>query len=321
LRDGIATSLTLLQRIEQEADVAGRPTGASGWFRLAWSTVAGWTTGVWDFELFAASDTVQVDGHAVTTSRGVTIGKSIGMLALVGIGYWVARALSQGASLLLARFGRATAQSTRVARRWIMWVMMLGVVLLALRLAHIPVTAFAFLGGALALGFGFGAQNVLKNFISGVIILFERKIRAGDVVSVGGVTGTVSAIDLRATTLRGADGIDTIVPNSTLLESQVNNWSLASAWVRRSIMLTLPLGIDPRHVMDMVVACARERDDVLQQPAPNALLEDIGGTAVSVKLQYWIRIDAPRAGAEVDSELRLAVIDRLAAAGIALAPA
>lgn len=103
----------------------------------------------------------------------------------------------------------------------------------------VPLTAFAFLGGALAIGIGYGARNVIKNLISGVIILFERKVRVGDTVTVGSVSGEVIAVDLRATTIRGFDGIEAIIPNSTLLEQQVSNWTSGQPVLRRTIRLRL----------------------------------------------------------------------------------
>jgi putative cardiolipin synthase len=89
----------------------------------------------------------------------------------------------------------------------------------------------------LAIGVGFGAQNIIKNLISGVIILFERKVRVGDIVTIDGVSGTVTSVDLRATTVRGFDGIEAIVPNSNLLENRVSNWSYGDPTVRRAIVL------------------------------------------------------------------------------------
>jgi len=319
LRDALRSSLALLRRTQQEASTAGRPTTVGGRLDVAWALVKNAARNVWEFELFAASDTVQVDGRSVTLSRGVTVGKSVGLLLIIGIGYWLARALTRGATNVLVRQGLVTPQVGRAASRWTMWLLMAGVVMAALRMAHIPVAAFAFLGGALALGFGFGAQNVLKNFISGVIILFERKIRLGDILTVGGVSGTVSSIDLRATTLRGFDGIDTVVPNSVLLEGQVNNWSLGSPMVRRAISLGVAHGSDVRRAMQVVAECAAAQEGSLSEPAPNVLLEEFSGAALVLRVQYWLQLGGPLSGPEVDSQLRLKISDRLAEAGIAMA--
>jgi small-conductance mechanosensitive channel len=186
-------------------------------------------------------------------------------------------------------------------------------------MARIPLTAFAFLGGALAIGVGFGAQNVIKNLISGVIILFERKIRVGDIVSIGGVAGTVSSVDFRATTVRGFDGVDAIVPNSALLENQISNWSGGNPDVRRVIAVGVAYGSDAREAARLIGACARAHESVLSDPAPDVLFDDFGSDALVLRLRYWIRLDGPRTGPTVDSDLRYAIDDALRAAGIAIA--
>ncbi|MBK9685837.1 MAG: mechanosensitive ion channel [Betaproteobacteria bacterium] len=130
-------------------------------------------------------------------------------------------------------------------------------------MGRIPITAFAFLGGALAIGIGFGTQNIIKNLISGAIILVERKIRVGDIVTIGGVSGTVQTVDLRATTVRGFDGIDAIVPNSSLLENQISNWSGSSPDVRRSVVVGVSYGSDVRRAAQLVTDCALAHASVL----------------------------------------------------------
>jgi small-conductance mechanosensitive channel len=98
-----------------------------------------------------------------------------------------------------------------------------ALIILLLNLARIPLSVFAFLGGTLAIGVGFGAQNIIKNFISGLIVLFERKVRVGDIVELGGVTGHVTAVDLRATTVRSFNGVEALIPNANFVENQVVN--------------------------------------------------------------------------------------------------
>jgi hypothetical protein len=110
-----------------------------------------------------------------------------------------------------------------------------SLVVFILNLARIPLTVFAFPGGALAIGIGFGTQTIIKNVISGIIILFERKIRVGDIIALGGMTGHVIAVDLRASTVRGFDGVEALVPNSSFLENQVVNWTYSNPRIRREI--------------------------------------------------------------------------------------
>jgi potassium efflux system protein len=319
LRDTLDRTQVLMQRVRAELGERKAPADAGEGIERARAWFVRWITALWQYELFSATETTQIDGRSVTVDHGVTVGKSIGMLLVLAFGYWASGRLAR---LLVAGAGRSmpiSAQLARVLTSWINWILLLAVVLLVLRLARIPLTAFAFLGGALAIGFGFGAQNVIKNLISGVIILFERKVRVGDIVTVGGMSGIVTTVDLRATTVRGFDGIDAIVPNSTLLENQLNNWSGGSPDVRRTIAVGVAYGSDIRRAAQLVLHCATGNPDVLAQPPADVLFEDFGADSLLLRLRYWTRLDGPRGGSVVDSDLRFAIHDALAEAGIVIA--
>ncbi len=285
----------------------------------AWAAVRAAVKAVWQYELFSASDVQQVDGRSVTVDYGVTVGKSIGVVGLFALGWLVASRISRAAIGLLVRRLQLSPQLGRVLNRWFMSLLLLGVLIVVLKLARIPLTAFAFLGGALAIGVGFGTQNIIKNLISGVIILFERKVRVGDIVTIDGVSGTVTSVDLRATTVRGFDGIEAIVPNSSLLENRVSNWSYGSATVRRAIAVGLRHGSDMRAASALVQACARAHPAVLDSPAPEVLFDDFGPDAQVLRLQYWVQLGGAQAGPAVDSDLRHAIAEALAGAGLVIA--
>jgi small-conductance mechanosensitive channel len=319
LRDLLGRGSVLLSRSRADLGLSDRPDSAGGWLAQAYAVVGGWLGNAWNFELFSATETIQIDGRAVTIDHGVTVGKSVGVLVMLGVGYWAAGRLSRLLVALMARRTLLSPQLARVLGRWINSILLLVVVLLVLKLARIPLTAFAFLGGALAIGVGFGAQNVIKNLISGVIILFERKIRVGDIVSIGGTVGTVLSVDFRATTVRGFDGIDAIVPNSALLENQISNWSGGNPNVRRPIAVGVAYGSDVRKAAQMIVDCAKAHPSVLADPPPEVLFDDFGSDALALRLLYWIRLGGLRGGPTVDSDLRYAIDDALRAADIAIA--
>ena len=319
LGDGFDRGVTMIERARTEIGGSERPASTADWLRQAAEVAKSGLLALWQYELFSATESVQLDGRTITVDHGVTVGKSVGVVVMLALGWWLAGRL---AGAIVAVLGRRTPLSphlARVLRRWINSILLLAVVLLVLKMARIPLTAFAFLGGALAIGVGFGAQNVIKNLISGIIILFERKIRVGDVVSIGGMSGTVVTVDLRATTVRGFDGIDAIVPNSTLLENQISNWSGGSPEVRRTIAVGVAYGSDVRQAAQLLLRCAHGSPDVLPQPPAEVLFEDFGADALILRLRYWVRLDSPRAGPVIDSDLRFAIHDALAEAGIAIA--
>jgi small-conductance mechanosensitive channel len=267
--------------------------------------------------LFSATDTVLVEGRPVVLDYGVTVGKSIGVLLLFGLGAWLAARLSRRLIDMLVRRGAIGAPLGRVLYRWLMTLLLLAVSWGVLKMARIPLTAFAFIGGALAIGVGFAAQNLLKNLMSGAIVLFERKIRVGDIVTIGAVSGTVVAVDLRSTTLRGFDGIDTILPNSHLLENAVADWSHGAGRVRSELLVPVAYGSDCAAVAQQLLDCAQAHGKVLAEPEPEVLLTDFAAGGPVFKLWIWTSLQGGRAAPLVASDLRLAIDRDLRAMGIA----
>jgi len=280
--------------------------------------VVGLMKQVWNFELFAVEDSTIVEGKTVTTSYGVTVGKSIGVLLLYAFAYWLLAKLTRVLGRLMVRRFKVDPQVASVMRRWLMIAVSVVLIILILNLARIPLTAFAFMGGALAIGVGFGTQTIIKNVISGIIILFERKIRVGDIIAIGGTTGHVTAVDLRASTVRSFDGVEALVPNSTFLENQVVNWTYSNSRIRREIRIGIAYGSPVRQAADVIVGCALEHGQVLKEPPPEVYLEDFADNAILMVLIFWVELSPTLSGRRVDSDLRFMMEKRLAAAGIAI---
>jgi len=316
VRETAARLAVLLSRSQDDLGTAGRPGSARDWLARGAAALAALGRSAWEYELFSASETTQVDGRPVTVEYGVTVGKSVGALVLFAIGYWIAVRLTRRLIALAVSRAGISAQLARVLQRWLMSALVLLVLLLVLRTARVPLTAFAFLGGALAIGVGFGAQNVIKNLISGVIILFERKVRVGDIVTIGGVSGTVVAVDLRATTVRGFDGIESFVPNSNLLENLVSNWTYQNTMARRVVAVGVAYGADVRRAAGILLECARAHPAVLQEPAPEVLFDDFGADALQLKLQFWVHQVGVPGAPSVSSDLRFAIDDAFRTEGI-----
>lgn len=279
-----------------------------------------WLYGLRDFEVFSVQETAEVDGRQVSLHYGVTVGKIGRALLLFFFGYIV---LSQLARLmqhiLIQRFG-VDAVAAAVLRRWSMIFALALLSVLTLNIARIPLTMFAFLGGALAIGVGFGTQTIIKNFISGIILLFERKVRVGDIIDVGSMTGgTVTEVDLRASTVRGIDGIFAVVPNSFFLENQFTNWTYNNRQVRRQVVLRVNYGRDPKKIAEVLIECAQLHAQVLPDPAPLALLTQFSESALEFTLFYWVDFANNISGLQVDSDVRFLIYDRFVQEGISMA--
>jgi len=274
--------------------------------------------GLWNFEMFVVEDSTIIEGKAVTVSHGVTVGKSIGGLLLFALGYGLFAVLSRRLQRVMVQRFHVDEQMASVMRRWAMIALGILLVIFILNLARIPLTVFAFMGGALAIGIGFGTQTIIKNVISGIIILFERKIRVGDIIALGGTTGHVVAVDLRASTVRGFDGVEALVPNSSFLENQVVNWTYSNPRIRREVRVGIAYGAPVHQAAEIITGCATDHGQVLKNPPPEVFFEDFGDSSLLMVLVYWVELGANLVARRVDSDLRHAIEKRLAAAGSAI---
>lgn len=157
-----------------------------------------------------------------------------------------------------------------------------------LDLINVPLTAFAFLSGAIAIGFGFGAQNIINNFISGWILLWERPIRIGDFLEVENAKGVVEEINTRSTRIRRIDGVHLLIPNSKLLENTVVNWTLVDRLVRTSVIIGVAYGSPAKKVASLIMQATEEEVAALKDPKPVVIFEDFGDNSLVFEVMYWV---------------------------------
>ena len=167
---------------------------------------------------------------------------------------------------------------------------------------------------ALGVGIGFGLQNVVNNFISGLILLFERPVKVLDVVSLDSLMGEITRIGIRSSTLRTFDGADVIVPNGDLISNRVTNWTLADKRRRVPIPVGVVYGTPARRIIELLLQVAREHPQVLDHPEPMALFTGFGDSSLDFELRFWS--ESVNALTTVRSEIAVAIQDALEAAGI-----
>ena len=319
LRENVDHTVRMLARWLDEFHVAHQAQPLSARLTDHWATVVGWSGQLWRYEVFTVEDTITLEGQQITTTRGVTVGQCIKAVLFFLVGYWLSGVIARRMERTLINRFQVEENQAKVLRRWLLVINSLILLLVTLNLARIPLTAFAFLGGALAIGIGFGTQTIFKNLISGVIVLTERKVRVGDIVQVDGVLGTVTSVDLRSTTVLGFDGIENLIPNAALLENKVINWTLSDARQRRVIKVGVAYGSPPRTVVDILTECAERHGLVLDDPAPLVLFDEFGDNALIFKLYFWIEFGPKVNALQVASDLRLMIEKRLAEARIVIA--
>jgi small-conductance mechanosensitive channel len=273
---------------------------------------------------------ISIKSFGIGTWLGSSLSGFLGAKATVGsitfspgslLGFalvlWMSSLVSRLLGFLLAeevlpRFDlrRGTAVAISGITRYIILV---GGFVLATGVAGIDLKTFGFVAGALGVGIGFGLQNIVSNFISGLILLFERPIQVGDAVDVSGAAGTVTSIGIRASKVHTFDGADVIVPNADLISKPVINWTGSNPNRRFDVSVGVAYGSPLETTAQALLAAASRTPGVLTGPGPEAFFQSFGASSLDWTLRIWVRMDE---SPKVLSDLKRAVSEELGKAGI-----
>lgn len=264
-----------------------------------------------DMQIFLDTSLLTIAGFEITVGQ-VLLVPLVALLGYALVGWIVS------ASVNAMKKRAVNPDLIQVVRRA---VYILGIVILIitiLDLLNIPLTAFAFVSGAIAIGVGFGAQNIINNFISGWILIWERPIRINDFVELGDTSGTVEEINTRSTRIRRVDGVHMLVPNSRLLEETVVNWTLVDKLLRCTVRVGVAYGSDVENVRAILREVVHH-PDVLEDPPAQIIFEDFGDNALVFDTYFWVQSGGEKSAREVRSEVRFDIYRRFADAGIVIA--
>ncbi len=273
----------------------------------------------WNFELFAVEDTVLVEGQKVTTERGVTVGKILLAILILTVGILLTVRFGRLTYRIAIRRFRAQESVAALAEKFFLIIFSAIAVVIAFTTVRIPLTVFAFFGGALAIGVGFGAQNLINNFISGVILLIERPIKLGDIVDVDGVRGRVVSVGSRCCQVRRNDGIDLLIPNSAFLEKNVINWTLSDPLLRFSVEVGVAYGSPVEQVRALLEKAASSHAKILKERAPQVMFEGFGDSALQFSVYFWIAVHVTDDYRVTLSDVRFEIDRLFREAGITIA--
>jgi len=170
------------------------------------------------------------------------------------------------------------------------FIIVLGLTM-ALSAAGIDLGSFGLIAGALGVGIGFGLQNIVSNFISGLILVYERPVNVGDTIEVENLMGIVKNIGVRASNVRTFDGAEVVVPNGNLISNQLINWTLSDNQRRIEVKVGTAYGSDPNVVLELMEKVALDHEDVLKDPAPRALFEGFGDSSLNFRLLLWVHFE------------------------------
>lgn len=247
-----------------------------------------------------------------------TVEISLGDILGFGIAIWLGVLISRFLRFVLSVdiFPRVTLpRGVAATISMLVNYLVLGIAfVLAVAAAGIQLDRFALIVGALSVGIGFGLQNIVNNFVSGLILAFERPVQAGDTVQFSSMFGKVTRIGVRSSTVRTFDGAEVIVPNGNLISNEVTNWTLSDYRRRIEILVGVAYGSNPRQVMELLLNCARGDERVMDNPGPSALFLGFGDSSLDFSLRAWTeRFDE---FLTIKSDLTLAVHDALYGAGV-----
>lgn len=243
---------------------------------------------------------------------------SLGGILLFVTTIWVSVLLSRGISSvlevdLLSRLDMPKGLPSVLARLTRYALIAIGFVF-ALAATGLKLTQLTILGGALGVGVGFGLQNVVSNFVAGLILAFERPIREGDLVQLDDLTGEVRRIGFRATIIRTYDGAEVIVPNGSLVSNDLINWTLSDQRRRLTIGVGVAYGTEPAIVLDLLRQVPDQYPNILKEPAPMALFRGFGDSALNFELRFWVADTSQEL--DLRSKVTTAINNALVAAGI-----
>jgi len=262
---------------------------------------------IWRAQLFQVGD------------QAITVGLITLVVALLVASFAVSRRVSRWLGrILLERFSVEAAAASTV-QSLVYYLLLALFTLSALRLLNIPLTAFTVAGGALAIGVGFGSQNIVNNFISGLIIMMERPIKVGDIVELEATYGRVELIGARSTWIKTFDNIHIIVPNSSFLEKNVVNWTHSDDVVRTFVDVGVAYGSPTRDVDRLIRRVLTEHGKILKRPLPSVLFTDFGDSSLNFRAYFWVQIREMMERRRVESDVRFRIDNLFREAGIEIA--
>lgn len=267
-----------------------------------------WFSEIWNLELYSNGE------------QTVYLSQLLIALGFVCVGILVSRRIASQIGYRLEKTGKIQRQTAYFIQRLFFYLFLIVVLLVALPIAGIPVTIFTVIGGALAIGVGFGAQNLFNNLISGIILLLESPIRVGDIVELNGQEGRVEEIGNRCVRVRRTDGVDMLVPNSNFLDQMVINWTLNDNDVRGHVTVGVAYGSPTKKVRDLIEQAAREHKLILNEPSePIVLFEEFGDNSLNFRLLFWANVNRPMVRRRIESDLRYRIDELFREHGIVIA--
>ena len=288
-------------------DVAAPAKTVVDAFELSPETVEQAVTTIWNFELWS------IGGQVITVKEAVSA------LLILVLGIFIIKFICWFIRKRLSASPRITKNTALIIQKISFYFLLVFVLLFALKTLNIPLTAFAFLGGALAIGIGFGTQTIMSNFISGFILMAERPVRVGDLIELEDKFATVEEVGVRCTRIRTADNVHILVPNSKFLDQNIINWTLSDKQVRVTITIGVAYGSPVREVEKLLLEAVEKHSDANKVPEPWVRFNDFGDNALIFNIYFWVDMKNLTERIRIASDIRFYIDASFRDAGIVIA--
>lgn len=246
---------------------------------------------------FLNTELWQGEGYSVTVSK-LTIAVFV-LLSSFFLSSWGSKWIKRR----IMKRAKASITAANAIQRITFYILWIAFALIALNIVDIPLTAFAFMGGAMAVGIGFGMQNIFNNLISGFIVIFSRPFKVNDIVEVAGTQGIVDDIGSRSTTIKTWDGLDVVLPNRYFLENSVTNWTGSDVKKREVLKVSVSYDADSRKVEKILLDVVSGHSQVLKNPAPFVIFKNFGDDGLEFEIYYWFEL-RKGSGVKISSDMR-----------------
>lgn len=266
-------------------------------------------------EVFSQKSTDMLNEPYKFGNVTITIGSVLEFIIILSVSFLITSVISflftsGDVSVRLIKLPKGVPAAISLVVRY--FIIAMGIVL-ALSSLGIDLSKFNLMAGALGLGIGFGLQTVISNFVSGLILVFERPIHVGDTVEVNNLLGTVDRIGVRSSSVITYDGAEVVVPNNNLIANDLINWTLSDSIKRMEVLVGVTYGSDPNQVLDILKKVAMENENVLKNPGPQALFSEFADSSLNFRLRFWVHFEL---GLQTKSDVSIAIYNQFAEHGI-----
>ncbi len=256
----------------------------------------------------------------VTLPEGeVTTGSIVISLLIFIAGLLISRMFSRRVSKLIDKHFDIEKSVVFILETLSFYVLLVISLFFALRFAHIPLTIFTVIGGAVAIGVGFGSQNLVNNFLSGLIMMFEQPVKVGDFVEVDNTYGEVEEIGFRSTNIRTVGNHHIIVPNSSFLEKNVLNWTRKDNQIVIKITVGVAYGSDTEKVKEGLIEAVKAHPRVLQGKEIMVYFEEFADNSLNFEVVFWSRVYKLKDQKKISSDIRFSIDKIFREKGIVIA--